>query len=193
MRQYVLVLNAGSSSLKFCVFGRPESKEWRLESRGQIEGFGTSPRISARDAEGRIIIDRKLDVEVREGRDALTSIVAWLRSMYSGGRVVGVGHRVVHGGNKYRESVRITPQVKETIQHLSSFAPLHNPANLEGIEAVERVLGNVPQVAVFDTAFHSHILQESAVYPGPYEWFEQGIRRYGFHGISHQYCAHRTA
>lgn len=104
-----------------------------------------------------------------------------------------VGHRVVHGGHELRESVVITPQVKDTIQRLAEFAPLHNLANLAGIEAAERALGNVTQVAVFDTAFHSHLPREVMTYPGPYEWFEQGIRRYGFHGISHQYCARRSA
>jgi acetate kinase len=104
-----------------------------------------------------------------------------------------VGHRVVHGGQDYREATVITPEVKDAIIHLSSFAPLHNPANLEGIEVTQELLPNVPQVAVFDTAFHSHMPLSAAVYPGSYEWFEQGIRRYGFHGINHQYCAQRTA
>ena len=104
-----------------------------------------------------------------------------------------VGHRVVHGGPDYRHSVLITPTVKEAIKRLSAFAPLHNPANLEGIETAEHVLGKVPQVAVFDTAFHSQLPLTTAVYPGPYAWFEQGIRRYGFHGISHQYCTRRSA
>jgi acetate kinase len=104
-----------------------------------------------------------------------------------------VGHRVVHGGAQYRESVIITDEVKGAIADLACFAPLHNPINLEGIEAIEQALGNVPQVAVFDTAFHSQLPLAAAVYPGPYGWYEQGIRRYGFHGISHQYCAQRTA
>jgi acetate kinase len=103
-----------------------------------------------------------------------------------------VGHRVVHGGQDYRKPTLITPQVKETIASLTAFAPLHNSASLEGITAVEQLLP-VPQVAVFDTAFHSQMPLTAAIYPGPYEWFEQGIRRYGFHGINHQYCARRTA
>ena len=104
-----------------------------------------------------------------------------------------VGHRVVHGGQEYKNPTIITPEVKATIQHLAEFAPVHNPANLEGIEAIERILPSVTQIAVFDTAFHSQLPLSTTVYPGPYEWFAQGIRRYGFHGISHQYCAHRTA
>jgi len=104
-----------------------------------------------------------------------------------------VGHRVVHGGLEYRESNVVTPFVKEAIARLSTFAPVHNPANLEGIAVIEQLLPNVPQVAVFDTAFHSQLPLSAAVYPGPYKWLEQGIRRYGFHGINHQYCAQRTA
>jgi acetate kinase len=104
-----------------------------------------------------------------------------------------VGHRVVHGGREYRDSVLITEDVKNAIANLSSLAPEHNPANLEGIIAIAQQLGNIPQVAIFDTAFHSHIPDAAAIYPIPYEFVEQGIRRYGFHGISHQYCGNRAA
>ena len=104
-----------------------------------------------------------------------------------------VGHRVVHGGQEYREATVITPTVKGVIKRLAQFAPLHNPINLEGVGAVERMLPHVPQVAVFDTSFHSELPPAAAVYPGSYEWFERGIRRYGFHGISHQYCSQRAA
>jgi acetate kinase len=104
-----------------------------------------------------------------------------------------VGHRVVHGGPKLTEPALITPEVKNTIATVSAFAPLHNRAELEGIEVVGKLLGQVPQVAVFDTGFHRTLPPAAALYPGPYEWFEQGIRRYGFHGINHQYCAQRAA
>jgi acetate kinase len=104
-----------------------------------------------------------------------------------------VGHRVVHGGREFEKSTLVTPEVKAAISRMAALAPAHNPANLEGIEAIERILPAVPQVAVFDTAFHRHMPLPAVVYPGPYEWFEQEIRRYGFHGISHQYCAQRTA
>ena len=104
-----------------------------------------------------------------------------------------VGNRVVHGGDTYRESVVITPEVKDTIRRIADFAPLHNPVNLEGIEAVQHILPHVQQIAVFDTTFHRDLPLANAVYPGPYAWLEQGIRRYGFHGISYQYCTQRTA
>jgi acetate kinase len=105
-----------------------------------------------------------------------------------------VGHRVVHGGQYFRESVRVTDDVKAAIARLSVLAPVHNPANLEGIEAIASIFGNdIPQIAVFDTAFHSHIPDAAAIYPVPYDWIKLGIRKYGFHGISHQYCAQRAA
>ena len=104
-----------------------------------------------------------------------------------------VGHRVVHGGTEYSQATMVTPEVKDAIARFIPLAPTHNPANLEGIEAIEEIFGDIPQVAVFDTAFHSQMPPEAAVYPLPHEWLDKGIRRYGFHGISHQYCAQRTA
>jgi acetate kinase len=105
-----------------------------------------------------------------------------------------VGHRVVHGGTAFEESVFVTPQVKTAIRKMAALAPEHNPANLEGIEAIERLAPAMPQVAVFDTAFHRSMPDETVVYPLPYDWYEkEGIRRYGFHGISHSYCARRAA
>ncbi len=108
--------------------------------------------------------------------------------------VSAAGHRIVHGGKAFRESARVTPEVKATIAQLASFAPEHNLLEVEGIEAVERALPpGTPQLAVFDTAFHSSLPPVAYTYPGPYGWLEQGIRRYGFHGISHQYVSGRAA
>jgi acetate kinase len=104
-----------------------------------------------------------------------------------------VGHRVVHGGPHYEDPVFITPEVKSAIAEVSAFAPLHNRAELEGMEIVEKLLGAVPQIAVFDTGFHRNMPLAAKVYPGPYDWFSDGIHRYGFHGINHQYCAGRAA
>ena len=142
--------------------------------------------------------------KLEEEKDSLkrpTAISRMLETLWQGktkvianlGEINIVGHRVVHGGEEYREPTIITPEVKAAIKRLSAIAPAHNPANLEGIEALEQLLPDVPQVAVFDTAFHSHLPLAAAVYPIPYEWFEQGIRRYGFHGISHEYCAKKAA
>src|SRR3954467_7170040 len=98
MDDYALVLNAGSSSLKFCIYQRPQGEGWRLEARGQIEGLGTSPRLSVKNEKGKSLADEKLDTCVSDGRDAVDVLAKWLRSNYGGSRVLGVGHRVVHGG-----------------------------------------------------------------------------------------------
>jgi acetate kinase len=110
------------------------------------------------------------------------------------GPVEVVGHRIVHGGRAYRESTRITPEARAAIAQQAELAPAHNRLELEAIEAVDRVFGSdLPQVAVFDTAFHSTLEPPAFVYPGPYEWLDQGIRRFGFHGISHQYASRQAA
>jgi acetate kinase len=108
--------------------------------------------------------------------------------------VDAVGHRVVQGGSEYRETARVTPELQGTLIRLAPLAPAHNPAAVEGMEAARALLGDaVPQYAVFDTAFHRTLPDAAAIYPGPYDWLDQGIRRYGFHGISHQYVAGRAA
>jgi acetate kinase len=109
-------------------------------------------------------------------------------------RIDAVGHRVVHGGRAFRETTRITSEVKRAIVEMASFAPEHNRLEVEAIDHMERLLGpDVPQVAVFDTAFHATMPEAAYVYPGPYSWLDHGIRRYGFHGISHQYVSRRAA
>jgi len=189
MHDFALVLNAGSSSVKFCVFARPEAGEWRLESRGQIEGIGTAPRISAKGAGNQVLIDQKLGAEVRDGRDALDSLAAWLRSMYGGARVLGVGHRVVHGGAKYTGPTIVTSQVLADLHALTPLAPLHQPYNLAAIEAVCERLPGVPQVACFDTSFHRTQSPVAELIPLPRNIRETGVQRYGFHGLSYEYIA----
>jgi acetate kinase len=127
MDDYALILNAGSSSLKFNVYQRPEKENWRLEARGQIEGIGTSPRLSAKDAQGKSLVEQKLDDSIRDGRKALDSLATWLRSIYGGSRVLGVGHRVVHGGAKFDKPTIVTSQVLEELRQLIPLAPLHQP------------------------------------------------------------------
>lgn len=189
MSDYALILNAGSSSLKFCVFTRPEEEAWRLECRGQIEGIGTSPRIAAKDASGHVLIDQRLGGEVRDGRDALDGLATWLRSSYGGARVVAVGHRVVHGGAKFAGPILVTPQVLAELRRLVPLAPLHQPYNLAAIEAVSERLPSVPQVACFDTSFHRDQPAVAQLVPLPREITSQGVQRYGFHGLSYEYIA----
>src|SRR5439155_8887397 len=104
-----------------------------------------------------------------------------------------VGHRIVNGGTEHSQPTVINADVKASIAQMAVFAPLHNRVELEGIRLIEQALGTVPQVAVFDTGFHRRMPDAAAIYPGPYDWAERGILRYGFHGINHQYCSERAA
>jgi acetate kinase len=190
MDDYAVVLNAGSSSLKFCVYRRPEVEAWRLEARGQIEGIGTSPRFSAKNGNGARLADQALDTStIRDGRTALDSLAAWLRSQYGGARVLGVGHRVVHGGATFTSPTIVTPQVLDELKALIPLAPLHQPYNLAAIEAVSERLPGVPQVACFDTSFHRGQSAVAEVIPLPREICQAGVQRYGFHGLSYEYIA----
>ena len=189
MSEYALVLNAGSSSLKFCVYARGDDA-WRLESRGQIQGIGTKPALSAKDASGNVLHDALLDKgTVHDGRTALDALAEWLRSRYSGAQVVGVGHRVVHGGRHFTGPVVVTPEILAELRKLIPLAPLHQPYNLAAIEAVYERLPGVPQVACFDTSFHRGQPAVAEVVPLPHEIRERGVQRYGFHGLSYEYIA----
>ena len=190
MNDYAVVLNAGSSSLKFCVYSRPEAESWGLEARGQIEGIGTSPRFSAKDGAGGPLDGHGANLSaVSDARTALDSLAAWLRSRYGGARVLGVGHRVVHGGAKFAGPTIVTPQVLEELRKLVPLAPLHQPYNLAAIDAVSERLPDVPQVACFDTSFHRGQPAVAEVIPLPREICRAGVQRYGFHGLSYEYIA----
>ena len=189
MDDYALVVNAGSSSLKFCVYRRPAESAWRLEVRGQIDGIGTSPRLKAADGVGASVADEKLDTSIRDGRAALGVLAGWLRARYGGSRVLGVGHRVVHGGATYAGPTIVTPAVLEDLRALVPLAPLHQPYNLAAIEAVRDTLPDVPQVACFDTSFHRGQPAVAELVPLPKAIRDAGVQRYGFHGLSYEYIA----
>lgn len=187
MDDYALVLNAGSSSLKFCVFERPPNERWHLEARGQVEGIGTSPRLTVKDANGECLANH--DVAVRNADEALDTLAGWLRSKYGGSRVLGVGHRVVHGGARFSGPTILTSEVMRELYQLVPLAPLHQPYNLAAIEAVFERLPGIPQVACFDTAFHRGQPAIAELIPLPRELRQRGIQRYGFHGLSYEYIA----
>jgi acetate kinase len=189
MDDYTLVLNAGSSSLKFCVYRRPEAASWGLEARGQIEGIGTAPHLSAKGGGGEKLADKALDASVRDGRSALDQLAAWLRGRYSGARVLGVGHRVVHGGARHAGPAIVTPEVLKELRALVPLAPLHQPYNLGAIDALSERMPGVPQVACFDTSFHRGQPAVAELVPLPAEIRSQGVQRYGFHGLSYEYIA----
>ena len=196
----ILVLNAGSSTQKSCLYEldedslpqQPPEPLWQADIDWTGNKDGGVLTVTAKDT------TQEIDLDPHDRPGAIASMLETLvqgktQVLKDLAAIDIVGHRVVHGGADYSEATLITPEVKETIEQLISLAPNHNPAHLEGIEAVEQVLSGIPQLAVFDTAFHSQMPLEASVYPIPYEWYERGIRRYGFHGISHKYCAGRTA
>jgi acetate kinase len=187
-RGVVLVINAGSSSLKFCVYHPGDGDGWLLEARGQIEGIGTSPKFTARDGAGAVLVDRPV-VAVKDGRTALDALAAWLQERFAGTTVLGVGHRVVHGGARYAAPTAITSEVLEALRALVPLAPLHQPHNLAAIDAVCARLAGVPQVACFDTAFHRGQPAVAEIVPLPRDICRAGIQRYGFHGLSYEYVA----
>jgi acetate kinase len=168
--QHILALNGGSGSLRVSLFDRDAREQLADEYVDWTE----------RDA----------NPQIHNHEEALRHLLARLDASQVG----AVGHRVVHGGASYAEGVLIDDAVQDEIHRLDALAPLHNDAALEGIRAVERLVPDVPQVAVFDTAFHRTLPPEAAVYPLPYEWTERwGLRRFGFHGLSFAYCAERAA
>ena len=197
----ILVLNVGSSSLKGRLYelaapipSDPVEPLWDLRADWASRDGPAGIRIRTKSG---ALLDREVPINrLRE------EFVPAIETLWSGetrviedrSRIDAVGHRVVHGGEKLRDSTLITPEVAEEIDRLRVFAPEHNPIEWSVIEAMEWILGHaVPQVAVFDTAFHSTLPPEAYVYGGPHEWLDKGIRRYGFHGISHQYVSRRAA
>jgi len=186
---YTLVLNAGSSSLKFCVYQRSAGSAWRLESRGQVEGIGTNPKFSAKDEQGNSIAGEALGEKVSDARSALHALATWLRGRYSGSKVLGVGHRVVHGGARFTTSTVVNTDVIGQLRQLIPLAPLHQPHNVAAIEAVAEQLPGVPQVACFDTSFHRGQPAVAELVPFPVEIRRAGVQRYGFHGLSYEYIA----
>ena len=194
----VLVLNSGSSSQKSCLYdigatlsSDPPDPVWE----GKIEWDGDKAECSIRNSCGKSF---KQAVASGSRGDAIERLLQGLWSgetqAISGPPAIDVvGHRVVHGGPRFLEPALVNADVKAAIKDAAAFAPLHSRAELEGMETIAKLFGTVQQVAVFDTGFHRTIPPSAAAYPGPFEWLGQGIRRYGFHGINHQYCAQRAA
>ncbi len=195
----ILVLNSGSSSQKSALFelgpecaSDPVPPLWE----GSLQWRGEDEELHIRNQSGAEIHRSS------KAGDHRASVTSMLENLWSGptaalqspSEINIVGHRIVHGGPKLTAPTLITPQVKHAIEEVAAIAPLHNQAGLQGIELIEKLLPNVPQLAVFDTGFHRTLPPEAFVYPLPYSWYErEGIRRYGFHGINHEYCANRAA
>ena len=183
-----LVVNAGSSSLKFSVFRRDLPGGLLLDVRGSIDGIGSTPRLSARSGAGARLADDRIEGGV-DARGALAAVGEWLRAHYGGAPVLGVGHRVVHGGPRHARPTIVTPAILADLRALVPLAPLHQPHNLAAIDAVFHRLPGVPQVACFDTSFHRGQAPVAELVPLPRDLCRDGIQRYGFHGLSYEYIA----
>ena len=189
MSDAIAVLNAGSSSLKFSLFA-DEARGPVAVARGQVEGLHTSPRFTARDAAGADIGEKKWGDGVTLGHaGALDHLVAFLRDRLAQHRLVGVGHRVVHGGLEYAQPVRVDAAVVTALEKYVPLAPLHQPHNLAPIKALLARLPQMPQVACFDTAFHRTQPPVAQAFALPRSITERGVIRYGFHGLSYEYIA----
>lgn len=181
----ILCVNAGSSSLKFQVYEMPEEK---VLINGYIEKIGLEDCFWTIKIDGQKIEKKRFLKDHTEAAKVLIDELLENKVVSSLDEIKGVGHRVVHGGEKYSDSVVITDEVIKDIESLTKFATLHHPGNLAGIRAMQEAFKDVPMVAVFDTAFHQTMPKQNYLYPVPYEWYTKyGVRKYGFHGTSHKY------
>ena len=185
MNEKYLVINAGSSSLKFSLYEMPEGKEivnGYIEKIGQQDSFYTLKYNGQKIEKNKVIMNHAESVQVMLDELLENNFINDVSE------IKGVGHRVLHGGEKYADSVVIDDEVITNIESLIKLGPLHQPGNLVGIRAMQEAIPEATQVAVFDTAFHQTIPEENYIYPVPYSWYEEnGVRKYGFHGTSHKY------
>ena len=191
MNEYLLVINAGSSSIKFTVYQKDVSTgQLVTDAAGQIDGIGSQPGFTVRSAEGVLLIERMLsDDETHNHTEAINIILSWLWDYFGNGTLLAVGHRVVHGGQTYSAPVLIDATVLAKLETLIPLAPLHQPHNLATIRALLESMPSLPQVACFDTAFHRTQPDVAQRFAIPRRFTHEGIRHYGFHGLSYEYIA----
>jgi acetate kinase len=186
----IAVINAGSSSVKFALYDA--EKDERCQFRGQVEGIGVKPRLKVTDADGRILEERDFGAAQGFDHDSATrEIITIGRTLLKGRSVAAFGHRVVHGGLKYAVPVRVTEAVLDDLVKLEPLAPLHQPHNLAPIRAIIKAAPDIPQIACFDTAFHRAQSNLAQAFALPRRFAEEGVRRYGFHGLSYEFLTSR--
>ncbi|MGZ8409223.1 MAG: acetate/propionate family kinase [Hyphomicrobium sp.] len=192
MRDAVLVINAGSSSIKFAGYAGDDDEEPKLIGKGEIEGIGSEPRFVVEDPEGRVLDERRWpDGAALPHEEAFRFIMSWIGQNASDIRLIAAGHRVVHGGLTYTQAIRIDEAVLAKLEAFVALAPLHQPHNLAAIRAMATVNPELPQVACFDTAFHRTQPKVARMFALPREMAGKGICRYGFHGLSYEYMARK--
>ncbi|KAB2916784.1 MAG: acetate/propionate family kinase [Dechloromonas sp.] len=190
MKQGILTINAGSSSIKFALFPLAHPLSPEAEVSGQIDGIGTNAtKMVAKDRAGEKIADQAIVGEAVSHDLAFDALLKWFQATQAGWQIVVVGHRVVHGGDLYSQPTVVDAQVLEHLTGFIPLAPLHEPHNVAGIRALQNLLPNVPQVACFDTAFHRSQPEVAQLFGLPRALTAEGIKRYGFHGLSYEYIA----
>jgi len=190
MNKYLLVINAGSSSIKFAIYQKNTSLALVADAAGQIEGIGSQSRFTVKSSYDEVLVDRVLTVdEAHNHTDAIILILAWLRDYFADGTLLAVGHRVVHGGQHYSAPVLIDAKVLAELETLVPLAPLHQPHNLATIRVLMETMPSLPQVACFDTAYHRTQPDVAQRFAIPRRFAEEGVRHYGFHGLSYEYIA----
>ncbi len=188
MNKFLVVINAGSSSIKFAIYQLDSSSRLAIEANGQIEGIDNQPHFTVKNAGGEILVDSiPPNTEAHDHKTTINIIYAWLLEYISDGGLLAVGHRVVHGGQHYSAPVLIDAKVLNDLESLIPLAPLHQPHNLAAIRAFQEIMPALPQVACFDTAFHHTQPEVAQRFALPRHFFDEGVRRYGFHGLSYEY------
>jgi acetate kinase len=186
----ILVVNAGSSSIKFSMYEVGAGRTLSLVSRGQLDGIGTQPRLRVRDARGGALTDQKYPADaVPDVPAAMASVSGWLRTQLGGALPMAVGHRVAHGGPDHASPARVDDALLAGLERFVALAPLHQPHNLAPIRSIQARFPGTPQVACFDTAFHRGHPDVADRYALPEALYQEGVRRYGFHGLSYEYIA----
>jgi acetate kinase len=189
MTKSIAVINAGSSSVKFALYDAEQDR--RCQFRGQVEGIGVAPRLKVAGTDGRVAEERDFAALGFDHDAATREIIATGRVLLKGGSVAAFGHRVVHGGLKYDAPVRVTEAALDDLVKLEPLAPLHQPHNLAPIRTILKAAPDIPQVACFDTAFHRSQSTLAQAFALPRRFAEEGVRRYGFHGLSYEFLASR--
>ena len=188
----ILVVNAGSSSIKFSMYAVKDGTDLALVSKGQIDGIGSAPRLRAVDGRGAQLVDQSFGAgQVPDVPAAMVRVAGWLRAHHASDEPVAVGHRVVHGGPSFSAPVVVDDQVLARLERLVPLAPLHQPYSIQPMRAVQDRLPGTLQVACFDTAFHRGHPEVADRYALPDDLYREGVRRYGFHGLSYEYIVRR--
>jgi acetate kinase len=192
MPNAILALNAGSSSIKFALFEIESGNALSLVSRGELEGIGTKPHFVARDAQGATPGEQSWQGGAATTHEELLGgLLTWVEQHLGQDKLVAVGHRVVHGGREFTAPVVLTDDILQKLEQLTPLAPLHQPHSLAPVKALNTLRPGLPQIACFDTAFHRTMLPVATRFALPRAFEKEGVRRYGFHGLSYEYIARR--